>query len=246
MLGSEDCWFFVIWQDTVTQVNEHEVWYRTLHPDKLNYNALVRCYGGVHRCFQAHKHLGLVSFSLVEVFATRCHLAGGHCACNWMEPPFCKEFCNANLSGGIGDACLSLTPLGDLKAWLGKQTNAFPFLECLWHVRQFKFNRSLAQFPPTLLSEWFQDDKTQTLVFQKAVFPFTEGVFVNNSTNWLPGLESVPVRCPWVRRSWPQGCIELAVSKCDNHSNIHMDFALVGIDSLFEVGSLLRPWQLKS
>ena len=28
--------FFIIWEDMVTQVNEHEVWYRKLHPDKLN------------------------------------------------------------------------------------------------------------------------------------------------------------------------------------------------------------------
>ena len=121
--------------------------------------------------------------------------------------------------------------------------NAYPLRECLWHVRHFKNNRQLAQFPSTLNSEWFQDDKT--LVFQKSAFPFIEGVCASNSNNCLPGLESVPVRCPWVRRSWPQGCIELAVSKCDNHSNIHMDFALVGIDSWYEVGSLLRPWHLK-
>ena len=28
--------FVMIWEDMVTQVNEHEVWYRKLHPDKLN------------------------------------------------------------------------------------------------------------------------------------------------------------------------------------------------------------------
>ena len=97
--------FFTIWQDMVTHVNEHEVWFRALHPDRLSYSALVHCYGAsvtlskqellaqsrlFHSgivvlstcicstsCFQAHKHLGVVSFSL-EVFATRCHLAGGH------------------------------------------------------------------------------------------------------------------------------------------------------------------------
>ena len=41
--------FVIIWVEMVTQVNEHEVWYRKLHPDKLNYDALVHCYGGVNR-----------------------------------------------------------------------------------------------------------------------------------------------------------------------------------------------------
>ena len=31
--------FVMIWVDMVTQVNEHEVWYRNLHSDNLNYDA---------------------------------------------------------------------------------------------------------------------------------------------------------------------------------------------------------------
>ena len=178
MNGTADRWvlkivdFFIIWQDMVTRVNEHEVYFRALYPDRLSYSALVHCYGGVHRseagdaclvmwmeqvslqealaqsrlfhsgivvlstcicstsCFQAHKHLAVVSFSL-EVFATRCHLAslGWWALCQLLQlngASILQCALQCNLSGGIGDTCLSLTPVGDLKTWLGRQTNAFP------------------------------------------------------------------------------------------------------------------------
>lgn len=48
-MGLKIAEFVIIWVEMVTQVNAREVWYRKLHPDKLNYDALVHCYGGVNR-----------------------------------------------------------------------------------------------------------------------------------------------------------------------------------------------------